>query len=414
MIGIPLEQAIYSNAAGGGYRFLARSSGFLDEWLPEAERVCTGFGERPAGVACPLSVFAQPFGLHQVAVVQAADQGSDDAGRPGALGFRLLVIPRQEYESFMGDPFAVAERFPPPWDARGDLPALDWPSEPPPQRTVADVQKVLQSGNSATLLGGVQALVDGGRLVFERSGPDDALVHGLWALLPTKARGRIWPASFVFGNALGFDVLVLPRADEVTFASYLTEEQAGDYPEGRYEHNLQVAVEAGDQSGLDDLFARRSSAQTLKLAVLVLVAFSALAVAMQMLTTGSAPSAKAPPTHRTQPPLEKSYPRLRDAMLVDVAHALKALVKDLGMERVKVRPEVKDLLAALDEHLGTPDPQRYPGPLKDLGEKDYERQLRALLWKHHVDGFDDPRLNGVELVERLRDKLLPAKPKGSS
>jgi hypothetical protein len=50
--------------------------------------------------------------------------------------------------------------------------------------------------------------------------------------------------------------------------------------------------------------------------------------------------------------------------------------------------------------------------LKDLG--DNERQLRALLWKQHVAGFDDPRLNGVELVERLRAKLLGKKEKGSS
>jgi hypothetical protein len=412
MTAIPIEQAIYSNAAGGGYRFLARSTGFLDEWLPEAERICTGFGERPAGVACPLSVFAQPFGLHHVAVVQAADQGSDDAGRPGALGFRLLVIPRKDYQSFLGDPFAIAERFPPSWGARNDLPTLDWPREFPARRTVDELQKVLKGGNSATLLGGAQALVDGGGLVFERSAPDDTLVRGLWTLLPWNTRARLWPASFVFGNSLGFDVLVLPRADEMTFTSYLNEEQAGDYPEGRYERSLQVAVEAGDQAGLGDLFARRSSSQTLKLAMLLLVAFSVIAVAMQLVTTGPAASTRTPPTRRTEPPLEKSYPHMRDAMVVEVAHALTALIKDLGMERVKGKPKVTELLAALDERLGTPDPQRYPGPLKDLGEKDYERQLRALLWKHHVDGFDDPRLNGVELVERLRAKLLPQRRSG--
>src|SRR4051794_8319624 len=95
---IPVEQAIYGNAGAGGYRFLARSPGFRDDWLPEAERLCMAFGERPAGVACPGCVFAQPFGTQHVAIVQVADQGTDDAGRPGALGFYLLLISRRAYE----------------------------------------------------------------------------------------------------------------------------------------------------------------------------------------------------------------------------------------------------------------------------------------------------------------------------
>src|SRR6185437_15737749 len=59
-----IEQAVYAGQEAGGYRFLARSPGFRDEWLAEAERVCTGFGERPAGVACPGCVFARPVGRH--------------------------------------------------------------------------------------------------------------------------------------------------------------------------------------------------------------------------------------------------------------------------------------------------------------------------------------------------------------
>jgi hypothetical protein len=80
------------------------------------------------------------------------------------------------------------------------------------------------------------------------------------------------------------------------------------------------------------------------------------------------------------------------------------------MNPVRGNPTIEQLLAALDEQLGTPDPERYPGPLKG----DTERQLRTLLWKQHVAGFDDPRLNGVELVERLRAKLLASKAKDHS
>src|SRR5436190_18365776 len=94
---LQLEQALYASRDASGYRFVARSPGFRDDWLPEAQRLCTGFGERPAGVACPACVFAQPLGKDHIAVVQVADQGSDDAGRPGALGFHLLVLPKSAY-----------------------------------------------------------------------------------------------------------------------------------------------------------------------------------------------------------------------------------------------------------------------------------------------------------------------------
>src|SRR6266851_3263185 len=151
MTSIPIEQAIYGAFDGGGYRFVARSPGFREEWLAEAERLCTGFGERPAGVACPSAVFAQPLGRKHVAIIQVADQGIDDAGRPGALGFHLLVLPRLAYRGFGGDPFALAERQPPSWHSRGDLPTLEWPAEPPPPRTVAEVRRVLQRSDGPNL-----------------------------------------------------------------------------------------------------------------------------------------------------------------------------------------------------------------------------------------------------------------------
>src|SRR5262245_59510444 len=229
---IPIEQALYRREGDGEPRLLTRSAGFLDEWQAEAERLCTGFGERPEGVTCPAAVFAQPLGKRHVAVVQVADQGADGAGRPAALGFCLLVLPRDPYTRLLGDPFIVAEKYPAAWDARAELPTLTWPAEPLPPRTVAEVQRVLQrtkgaalredeeprpeaddqeqavkEAESPALLGGVQVLVDGGRVVFERPAPDTGLMRGLWTLLPTSTRNRLWPASFAFGNALRFDAL---------------------------------------------------------------------------------------------------------------------------------------------------------------------------------------------------------------
>ncbi len=283
---IPIEQALYANDSAGGYRLLARSGGFADDWLPEAQRVCADFGERPAGVHCPACVFAQPFANRHVAVVQVADQGTGDIGPLAALGFRLLIVPRNAYVKLMGDPFAVAERFPPPWHHRGDLPTLSWSFGPLPRRTVADVRNVLKSAEGPALLGGVQALVDGGRLVFQRPEPDTSILQALWTLLPTTTRGELWPASFAFSNGLGFDALVAPQVDGESFTGYLREEQAGDYPQGRYELHLQIAAEAGDQEELDALFARRSRAQTWRLGWILLAVMLALALLMGLLNRG--------------------------------------------------------------------------------------------------------------------------------
>ncbi len=228
-----IEQAIYGGQDVGGYRFLARSPGFRDDWLAEGEQLCTGFGERPTGVACPGCVFVRPFGRRHVAVVQAADQGHDDTGRPGALAFYLLIVPRSLYLDLGGDPFYIAEQFPPPWQVRGELPALTWTAAEPPARTVAMLQQTLNVPHSATLLGGVQVLLDGGRLVFERSSPDATILHALWTLLPTSMRSELWPASFTFSNAHRFDVVVVPRAAGPDFEHYVTEERIGDYPDGR-------------------------------------------------------------------------------------------------------------------------------------------------------------------------------------
>jgi hypothetical protein len=304
-----IEQALYGGPGPGNYRLLGRSAGFEDEWQAEAERLCADFGERPAGVPCPECVFAAPLGKDAVAVVHVADQGSAAAGAYVALAFRLLVVPRDAYTRWIGDPFGMAERFPPSWHVRGELPALSWP-EPLPQRTVAQVQRVLQTPDGPTLLGGVQALIDGARLVFQRPQPDLELIRGLWTLLPASARCQLWPATFAFGNAIGFDALVVPRAGGEDLAGYLTEEQAGDYPEGRYELNLQIAAEAGDQAELNALFGRRSRAQTWRLGIVLAVVAVILVLAMKLMMPGPRPQApenKGPAGKQPEVPGDKEH-----------------------------------------------------------------------------------------------------------
>jgi hypothetical protein len=405
-----IEQAIYGCQDAGGYRFLGRSAGFRDEWLAEAERLCTGFGERPAGVSCPSCVFAQPLGRRHVAVVQVADQGTDDTGRPGALGFRLLAVPRPLYADLGGDPFLLAEQFPPPWEARGDLPALEWQAGAPPPRTVAELRRVLDVPNGPTLLGGVQALLDGGRLVFERTWPDTPLVRSLWALLPTQSRSEMWPASFSFRNARRFHVVVVPRAAGPDLEHYIPEEQAGDYPEGRYELALQTAVESGNQEDLDVLLARRSRSQTVRLALAILAASVAVALGTALLSPNLPPppptTAKTSPAAVARPdlPPPDECPQLSAREREDLADRL----KDLG-RRLKIDvpagatdADLTQALAAIDEHL--PAPQGQSAPLRDLGP--IQRQVRALLWKHEVPEYNQRGLNTMELIDRLRKHLV--------
>jgi hypothetical protein len=316
MADIPIQQAILSRGGAAPSELRGRSSGFADAWLPEAQRLAQGFGERPDGVRCPRAVFAKPLGGDHVAVVQVGDQPGD-GGAP-ALGFHFLVLPRLEYVRFFGDPFFIAEQFPPTWHLTGDLPALSLANTAQPRRTVAMVQRVLQrvkaaalpegidptdeeamakfataNAESPALLGGVQVLVDGGKLVFERPEPDHGLMSGLWTLLPNTTRGQLWPATFAFGNALGFDALVVPKLDcidRTLLPGFTLEEQAADYPQGRYELQLQTAAEGGDQQELDLLFARRSWNDTWRLAVQLLVVIVVLAVGMNLLLTWTPPA----------------------------------------------------------------------------------------------------------------------------
>jgi hypothetical protein len=315
---LAIEQALYQRHGDAAPVLLAQSPGFQEAWRPEAEWLLTSFGDRPAGVVCPGAVFAHPLGKNHVAVVHVADQDPDGAGRPTALGFRLLILPRDGYTRFLGDPFLLDERFPSAWDERGSLPTLSWPAAPPPRRTVQEVQAVLKrlkrhalrededvdedevertadNSEGPALLGGVQVLVDGGRLVFERPGPDTGLLRGLWTLLPTSTRSQLWPASFVFGNALHLDAVVVPPARAAAFAEHTTEDQAADYPEGRYELRLQTAAEAGRQDDLDALLGRRSWLETWRLGITLVVLLTLLVVASRLLEIPSRPRPERPP-----------------------------------------------------------------------------------------------------------------------
>lgn len=265
-----------------GPSVVAKSADVPTAWEDAAQSTSVRFGRRPPGVRCAAAMFALPWGRGHVAVVSAADlPGSTDAP---PLSFRFLVLTRALY-SVLGDPFAIADRFPPDASARGHLPTLEWPPEPLPARSVDQLQSLLKSAGEdmALLLGGAQALLDGGRLMLVSPLPAEVSLRALWHLLPDRTRCELWPATFAFSDELGFHALAVPVAPMPWPVGYLTADQTRDYPEGRYELALQTAVESGNQAELDRLLARRSSQDTLRLALYMLAAAAVVAVVSKLM-----------------------------------------------------------------------------------------------------------------------------------
>ena len=297
MPSITLDQALYHRPDGDAPILVARSSGFTDDWLPEANRLVVGFGERTDGRRCPLTVFAMPIAAKQIAIVRVMDS------RDG-LRFHFLVLDQLTYENYVRDPFLLAAKVEPTWDAIETLPALMLPSNTFSPRTIADVQGVLkrvkagalkegddpeapdfqrtvENSESPAMLGGAQILVDGGRLIFERPAGDLPLVSGLWLFLPEATRSRLWPTTFAFSTELEFDVLVVPHVEAEMLEGYTTEDQAADYPDGAYELALQRAAEHGDQHDLDAVFSRRDGRGTIRLALILLAMLSVVVIFMR-------------------------------------------------------------------------------------------------------------------------------------
>ena len=262
-----IQQAI-ALADVRGVRVVAQTDEFD---AAEAERIAVLFGARPPGVACALAHFACPFGRKHVAVVRVEDRPGDH------LGFRVLVLARDLYRH-LGDPFAISDRYPVNWLATGTLPNLAWPHEVLPERTLEQLDAVLRDGDGPLLLGGVQAVVDGNRVLVKRDAPDEALARGLWQLLPDRTRVDRWPASFAFSDELGFHLAVMPKVPEVAHEPKpLTEEAVKDYPPSSYELNLQIAIESRDRAALRRLLARRTPDDTIRLG-LYMIAFALVAV----------------------------------------------------------------------------------------------------------------------------------------
>jgi hypothetical protein len=253
-----------------GVRVVAKSDDFPDGWEEDAVRLVEGFGPRPEGLAVPPALAFLPFGKQHTAVVQFANQL-----------FRVLVLNRKLSDA-ISDPFAVSDTFPPNWSARGSLPPLAWTPDPPPARTVAEVAEILHH-DGPLLLGATQALLDGMRVVIRRDTPDDAVLRRVWKLLPYSTRNELAVATFTFGLDGRFHLSVTPNPPTPLPFGTIGEEQCGDLPEGRYELALQIAAETRNQGEVNRLFTRRSSKDTLKIALALLGIALVAAVASKLL-----------------------------------------------------------------------------------------------------------------------------------
>lgn len=271
----------------GNPRVLGRSEGISFAVEEKALQIVAKFGRRPTGrrshdaeadlqgVACPCAVFANPCGPFSVAVVQVMDLADANLSTEPPLLFRFLLVSRPLYE-YLGDPFFISDCFPISLHSGQNLERLEWPEEPRPTLEIGQAAEILRPDGPLTL-GAVQALIDGSRIMLERPQPDDTVLRGIWRLLPIRSRAELWPASFAFCNDLGFSVIVLPTSSNEAVIrrpappGYLNEEQVRNYPQGRYELHIQIAVEDADQAALDRLLARPSRQDILRLALTMLV-----------------------------------------------------------------------------------------------------------------------------------------------
>jgi hypothetical protein len=277
-----VPQALVLRLEQGEAKWLATSPDFPADWPDVLAQFARDFGPRPPEVRCPEAILVRPLLRRWVAVARVADVGPADLP-PVGLGFHFVVLDRRQYYAVQHDPFLVLAAFPSDWLRRGQVPVATIEATPRP-RTVAEVVETVKRGDSATLLGGAQAIVDGCRLAWLRPAPATDVIQALWTVLPTATRGELAIATFAFSNDSSFDAVVVPRITNGQFdRRYLSEEQAANYPEGRYELGVQSAAEAGDQALLDGLFARRSRAEVWRLGWWLLGTLVVLTVAAQLL-----------------------------------------------------------------------------------------------------------------------------------
>jgi hypothetical protein len=306
MIEIFIEQAIYYADPHGTYRCQSRSPGFTEQADFDAIRLCSGVSGTGRVETASDSVFAQPLNRDWVMVAQVRGGPDAEARSPG-LHIRFLMVPRKAYRLWLGDPFVLADHFPPPWDAR-ELPRLSYRPDLSFDRQVSAIDAVLKRPNADRILAATQALVDGARIALTWDGDTADFMRSVWRLLPFSTRSELWPATLAPSNLLAFDFVAMREVDDETRKRYLMGDQVDLYPAGRYEENLRSALETEDRHHLITLLQRRSRAQTLRLALFLVILATALAIGMRVFITSPATGQGRP--ERPNMPLPQRPPQI--------------------------------------------------------------------------------------------------------
>ncbi|MGL4422997.1 MAG: hypothetical protein ACRCZF_20200, partial [Gemmataceae bacterium] len=178
---------------------------------------------------------------------------------PGPLGpFRCAIGPRETFD-WLGP-------LPGEWLRTGPIGDADrFPSDLPLQ--IDQLHETMKTADGPLVYGMVQSLLDGHPIRLLQAEPltEWAMV---WALLPLAERLSMRFATWSPVELPGVRVVVGPT---LAPGQGMDAERLRDYPAGRYETAMQLAIENRDAESYATLLARRTSADVLRTAITMLL-----------------------------------------------------------------------------------------------------------------------------------------------
>jgi len=254
----------------------AVSEAFPVEAEEALEELIAAYGTPSVFVSSALIV--RPLGRQHWAIIRVGHSGPS---LDSSLGFRALLATNREWKRGL-DPFHLDDRHPPDWTLRGTVSAIDYEVEIAAP-TLAATFESLKTHGSPLMLGATQVLIDGGKFVLPATEPQNAMFRAIWTMQPYASRIEFSFATFAFGPNLGVNAVAMPDPPAILPAGALNSEQVQDYPEGRYELAMQLAIEGQHQEEFDWLLRRKSSKQVLWTALLLIVAMTAALLLSKLL-----------------------------------------------------------------------------------------------------------------------------------
>lgn len=253
--------------SGDSFQILRKSPHFVEEGFNE---FLQKLGSIPSDATFERIVFVLPYDDTFIGIVRMRTNPTQGS---------VFLVHRTFYD-FAPHPFFILDQFPNPRE--GEDEAWFPPTKTLPPRKVEDLQTILREGEGPLLLGATQSLVDTEQILLVATEPREKFLRDLWELIPDSTRRASWVASYCFADRPEFHLSFVSKLPE-PLGRYMDEERVLDYPDSRYERSLQIAIEAGDQRELDSLLARRSTTETIRLMVMILILMAAVSVASRFI-----------------------------------------------------------------------------------------------------------------------------------